>query len=58
MLTIAVALRAMLYGVTPTDPLTLAATAATLLVVAIIASLVPAIRAMRVDPVQALRSGQ
>ena len=47
--------RAMLYGVTPTDPITLAAVAAILMTTALAACLVPARRAMRVDPVQALR---
>lgn len=49
-------LRAILFGVEPTDPLTLIAVGASLLVVAILAVLVPAIRAMRVDPVVALRA--
>jgi len=37
------------------DPLTLGAVAAILAVVALLASIVPARRATRVDPVQALR---
>ena len=45
-----------LYGVGPTDPLTLAAVAVTLLVVAGVASGVPAWRASRIDPLEALRS--
>jgi predicted lysophospholipase L1 biosynthesis ABC-type transport system permease subunit len=47
--------RAMLFGVGPADPLTLAGVAAILLTTTILACLVPARRAMRVDPVQALR---
>ena len=45
-----------LYDVHPLDPLTFAAVVATLLVVALLASLIPARRATLVDPIQALRS--
>jgi len=45
----------MLFGVTPTDPLTFGVFAVVMLVVAMIASFVPARRALRVDPVTALR---
>ncbi|MGQ0733651.1 MAG: ADOP family duplicated permease [Acidobacteriota bacterium] len=44
-----------LYGVQPRDPVTLLVVSAVLLLVALLAALVPARRAMRVDPVQALR---
>jgi putative ABC transport system permease protein len=47
--------RAMLFGVGPADPLTLAGVAVILLATTLLACLVPARRAMRVDPVQALR---
>ena len=48
-------LKGLLVGVSATDPLTLAATAAILLLVAVIASYIPARRAARVDPMIALR---
>jgi predicted permease len=44
-----------LYGVSPVDPLTFAAAAIGLLVVAVSACYVPAARAIRVDPTAALR---
>ncbi len=44
-----------LYGVTPTDPLTFAAVAALIVAVALAASFVPARRAANVDPICALR---
>jgi predicted permease len=45
----------MLYGVSPSDPPTLLAVAAILALVALVASYIPARRAMRVDPIVALR---
>ncbi|MFL5580093.1 MAG: ADOP family duplicated permease [Gemmatimonadaceae bacterium] len=47
---------ALLYGVTPYDPATVALVAGVLLAVAVPAALIPAWRAARVDPVVALRS--
>jgi putative ABC transport system permease protein len=48
-------LGSMLFGVKPTDPIVLGAVSALLIAVASGASYVPARRAMRVDPVSALR---
>jgi ABC-type antimicrobial peptide transport system permease subunit len=48
-------LASQLFGVSPTDPLTIAAVSAALTLVALAASLVPALRALRIDPVDALR---
>ncbi len=48
-------MEALLYETTPTDPATLAAVCVTVLVVASLAALLPARRAMRVDPMAALR---
>jgi putative ABC transport system permease protein len=45
----------LLYGVTPTDPLTLLAVCGVLGIVAFLACTLPARRALRVDPVVALR---
>ena len=47
---------AILFGIQPGDPLTLVSVAAALTLVALAACAMPALRAMRVDPVQALRA--
>jgi putative ABC transport system permease protein len=49
-------LQTLVFGVSASDPLTLAAVAATLVCVALVASLVPAYRALRFDPVNVLRA--
>jgi putative ABC transport system permease protein len=49
-------LQGMLFGVEPTDPITFAVLAVAVLGVATLAALLPAVRAVRVDPMVALRS--
>jgi predicted permease len=49
------AISKLLYGLSPTDPLTIALSVLLLALVALPASLIPAIRASRLDPMQALR---
>ncbi len=49
-------LRSLLFEVIPTDAWTFGLAAATLLLVAAVASCLPAIRAARVDPVESLRA--
>jgi ABC-type lipoprotein release transport system permease subunit len=46
----------LVFGVSASDPLTLVAVAATLALVALMASLVPAYRAVQLEPVQVLRA--
>ena len=48
-------LTSLLYSVRPTDPLTYAVTAGTLLILGVLACSFPARRATRVDPIEALR---
>jgi ABC-type lipoprotein release transport system permease subunit len=49
-------LQGWLFGISSRDPLTLAGVPALMAVVALVACLVPARRAMRLDPVAALRA--
>jgi ABC-type antimicrobial peptide transport system permease subunit len=49
-------LQTLLFGVRPLDPLTFATVSISLLIVGLLAALVPAWRAVRIDPVVALRS--
>jgi putative ABC transport system permease protein len=48
-------IRSLLHGVVPTDPLTYSSVALVLFAVAVLASLVPALTASRVDPMESLR---
>jgi len=50
-----VGLKRLVYGVSASDPLTLAAVAVTLALVALLASVVPAWRASRLAPLTTLR---
>ena len=49
-------MRGFLWGVTPSDPLTLAVTVVTLSVLSLLACYLPARRALKVAPIEALRS--
>jgi ABC-type antimicrobial peptide transport system permease subunit len=50
-------IRSFLFQVSPADPITFGGGAFFLILVAIVASLIPAARAMRIDPSQLLREG-
>jgi len=49
-------IKTLVFGVSASDPLTLAAVAAMLALVALMASLIPAYRALRLDPLKVLRT--
>jgi ABC-type antimicrobial peptide transport system permease subunit len=48
-------LQALLYGITPHDPVTLTASAAFLAAIGLAAMLIPALKATRFDPIVAIR---
>lgn len=48
-------LAAVVFGIGPSDPVTIGAAVGVLLAVAVVAALFPAVRAMRTDPMEALR---
>jgi ABC-type lipoprotein release transport system permease subunit len=48
--------RAMLYGISAYDPLTLVSVAGALVIVTILAALMPALRAARLDPFETLKA--
>jgi ABC-type lipoprotein release transport system permease subunit len=49
-------IRDLLYGVSATDPIMLGATCALLILVALLATWIPARRAASIDPMQTLRA--
>ena len=46
----------LLFGIQPSDPITFLGVAVTLIVIAVMASFVPAFRAVRIDPIVVLRN--
>jgi ABC-type antimicrobial peptide transport system permease subunit len=50
------ALRALLFGVAPNDPATFTVAVAVALVITFAGALVPAVRALRVNPISVLRA--
>jgi putative ABC transport system permease protein len=53
---LSMAIKSLLFEVTPSDPLTFVCVAAVLIATAMVASYMPARRAARIDPMRALRS--
>jgi len=49
-------IRSLLFGVAPSDPVTLVVVSVVLIAIAVLASWIPARRAARVDPMEALRA--
>jgi ABC-type lipoprotein release transport system permease subunit len=49
-------LRSFVWGVTPSDPATFAGVIGVLMGIALVASLLPALRVLRLDPAQTLRA--
>ena len=50
------ALRSLLYGISPFEPASVAAAVVVLGVAAVVSSMLPALRATRVDPMSAIRA--
>ena len=50
-------IESLLYGVSPTDPLTLAAMVAVLALISVVAGFLPSLRAARIDPLSVINSG-
>ena len=48
-------IQALLFGITPQDPMTYAGVAAVLITVSMLACAIPALRAARLDPLKTLR---
>jgi ABC-type lipoprotein release transport system permease subunit len=49
-------LQALLFGVPPADPATFAAVLGLTLVMALAGTILPALRALRIDPIKAIRA--
>ena len=56
-LTLSGVVESMLFGVSPTSPLAIAGVVVLLMLVALVGSALPALRAARVDPIRTLRAG-
>jgi putative ABC transport system permease protein len=54
---VATTLRHLVWGISVNDPLTFGLAAAVVLIVTVVATLVPAVRIARLNPIRALRQG-